>query len=57
MILAQALSVITDARGQIRIPEWRPTSLTDDVRRALRNLPIEGDGGPVCNITPESLAR
>ena len=46
MILAHALATITDARGQIRIPEWRPTSLTDDIRRALRDLPVQGDGGP-----------
>ena len=41
MILAHALSTITDARGQIRIPEWRPDSLTPDIRDALRDLPIE----------------
>ncbi|GAA6201255.1 M20 family metallopeptidase [Aquicoccus sp. SU-CL01552] len=46
MILAQALSTITDARGQIRIPEWRPDSLTDAVRAALRDLPIESGDGP-----------
>ena len=46
MILAQALATITDARGQIQIPEWRPNSLTDDIRAALRDLPIKGDGGP-----------
>ncbi len=47
MILAQALSTITDARGQIRIPEWRPDSLTDSVRAALDGLPIEpGTDGP-----------
>ncbi|WP_171127182.1 MULTISPECIES: M20 family metallopeptidase [unclassified Ruegeria] len=46
MILAQALSTITDVRGQILIPEWRPTSLTEDIRDALRNLPVGGDGGP-----------
>ncbi|QFT47606.1 hypothetical protein FIU97_13585 [Roseivivax sp. THAF40] len=46
MILAQALSCITDARGQIRVPEWRPESLTDDIRAALRDLPIEGEDGP-----------
>lgn len=46
MILAQALSTITDARGQIRVPEWRPTSLTEDIRRALRDLPIDGGSGP-----------
>ncbi|MCZ0812195.1 MAG: M20 family metallopeptidase [Pseudomonadota bacterium] len=46
MILAQALSTITDARGQIRIPEWRPDSLTDDVRAALDGLPVAGGDGP-----------
>lgn len=46
MILAQALSSITDARGQIRIPEWRPDSLTNDVRLALKDLPMGGDDGP-----------
>ncbi|WP_424990221.1 M20 family metallopeptidase [Fluviibacterium sp. S390] len=46
MILAQALATITDARGQIQVPEWRTTSLTDDIRAALRDLPLKGDGGP-----------
>jgi len=46
IILAQALSTITDARGQIQIPEWHTTSLTDDIRAALRDLPLKGDGGP-----------
>ncbi len=46
MILAQALATITDTRGQIQVPEWRTTSLTDDIRDALRDLPIKGDGGP-----------
>ena len=40
MILCHALASITDARGQLRIPEWRPTSLTDAVREALRALPV-----------------
>ncbi|MEM9342594.1 MAG: M20 family metallopeptidase [Pseudomonadota bacterium] len=46
IILTQALATITDARGQIRIPEWRPTSLTDDIRAALHDLPLDGDDGP-----------
>ncbi|TNF60937.1 MAG: M20 peptidase family dipeptidase [Rhodobacteraceae bacterium] len=46
MILVQALATITDARGQIRVPEWRPDSLTDDVRAALRGLPVAGGEGP-----------
>lgn len=46
MILAHALATITDARGQIRIAEWRPDSLTEDVREALSGLPIVGNDGP-----------
>jgi acetylornithine deacetylase/succinyl-diaminopimelate desuccinylase-like protein len=39
MILAQALSTITDAQGKILIPEWRPTSLTPRIREVLAALP------------------
>ncbi|WP_417744062.1 M20 family metallopeptidase, partial [Salipiger sp.] len=46
MILAHALACITDARGQIKVPEWRPDSLTDSVRAALRDLPVTGGEGP-----------
>lgn len=46
MILAHALTTICDRRGQIRIPEWRPDSLTPPVREALRGLPIEDQNGP-----------
>ena len=46
MILVQALASITDARGQIRVPEWRPDSLTGEVRAALRGLPVAGGEGP-----------
>ncbi|MEI4263283.1 M20 family metallopeptidase [Roseovarius sp. D0-M9] len=46
MIMAHALASITDARGQIQIPEWRPDSLTDDVRAALDGLPVTGGEGP-----------
>jgi len=46
MILVQALATITDARGQIRVPEWRPDSLTGEVRAALRGLPVAGGEGP-----------
>lgn len=46
IILAHALATITDARGQIKVPEWRPDSLTDDVRAALRDLPVSGGEGP-----------
>ncbi len=46
MRLVQALATITDERGQIRIPEWRPTSLTDNIRAALRDLPVDMETGP-----------
>ena len=46
MILAHALATITDRRGQIQIPEWRPDSLTDDVRTALHGLPVSVGEGP-----------
>ncbi|UYV36481.1 M20 family metallopeptidase [Rhodobacteraceae bacterium D3-12] len=49
MILAHALASITDVRGQIKVPEWRPDSLTDSVRAALRDLPVEGGNGPAVN--------
>ncbi len=45
-ILAHALASICDARGAIRVPEWRPDSLTPSVRAALRGLPVEGGDGP-----------
>jgi acetylornithine deacetylase/succinyl-diaminopimelate desuccinylase-like protein len=51
IVLAQALATITDARGAIRVPEWRPP-LPDSVRRALAGLAVEGGGdGP--RIDPE----
>lgn len=46
LILAHALSAITDARGQIKVPEWRPDSLTPAIRAALRDLPVTGGAGP-----------
>ncbi len=46
MVLAHALACITDQRGQINVPEWRPTSLSDDVRAAIRDLPLDGPDGP-----------
>ncbi len=46
MILAHALACITDARGQIKVLEWRPDSLTDSVRDALSDLPVAGGEGP-----------
>ena len=43
-ILAHAIASITDARGSIRVPEWRPDTLTPSVRAALADLEI--DAGP-----------
>jgi len=50
MILAHALACITDVRGQIKVPEWRPDSLTDNVRAALHDLPVEGSEGPAVEL-------
>ncbi len=44
IILAHAIASITDARGAIRVPEWRPGTLTPSVRAALADLEI--DAGP-----------
>ncbi|MBL8674107.1 MAG: peptidase dimerization domain-containing protein, partial [Rhodospirillales bacterium] len=45
LMLAHAISSIADARGQIKVPEWRPKTLTNSVRAAIGDLsPI--DGGP-----------
>jgi acetylornithine deacetylase/succinyl-diaminopimelate desuccinylase-like protein len=41
IILSQALATITDARGAIRVPEWRPV-LPDSVRQALADVAVDG---------------
>jgi acetylornithine deacetylase/succinyl-diaminopimelate desuccinylase-like protein len=47
ILLAHAIASITDARGAIRVPEWRPDSLTPSVRAALADLEVEGgEDGP-----------
>ena len=47
IILAHAIASITDARGSIRVPEWRPDTLTPSVRAALADLEIDaGPDGP-----------
>ncbi len=50
VILAHALACVTDARGQIKVPEWRPDSLTDSIREALRDLPVLGGEGPEVDL-------
>jgi acetylornithine deacetylase/succinyl-diaminopimelate desuccinylase-like protein len=44
VILAHALAAIADRNGRIRVPEWRPRSLTNSVRMALADCAV--DGGP-----------
>jgi acetylornithine deacetylase/succinyl-diaminopimelate desuccinylase-like protein len=47
IILAHAIATITDARGQIKIPEWRPKTLTEPVRAALAKVQVDaGEGAP-----------
>ena len=47
IVLAHAIACIVDARGQIRVPEWRPASLTPEVRRALAACSVGGgEDGP-----------
>lgn len=40
-VLANAIASIIDRHGAIQVPEWRPSSLTDDVREALAGIQIE----------------
>ena len=42
LILAHALASISDARGAIQVPAWRPESLTPAVRAALAGLEVDG---------------
>src|SRR3954464_7895838 len=42
IILSHAIASITDARGAIRVPEWRPHTLTASVKKALSALVIDG---------------
>jgi len=46
IVLAQAIACITDARGAIKVPEWRPP-LPQSVRRVLQGVEVDGgDDGP-----------
>jgi acetylornithine deacetylase/succinyl-diaminopimelate desuccinylase-like protein len=45
--LAHAIASIAGPTGQIRIPEWVPDGIPDNVRRVLAECEIEsGEGGP-----------
>src|SRR5215475_9562528 len=47
IVMAHALATITDERGQIKVPEWRPKTLTNSVRAALADAHIDaGESGP-----------
>ena len=46
IVLAQALACITDARGTIQVPEWRPP-FPQSVRRVLQGVEVDGgEDGP-----------
>jgi len=48
IVLAHALASITGPRGEIRVPEWRPDTLTPSVRHALAGLVVDGGSdGPM----------
>ncbi|MGE0035818.1 MAG: M20 family metallopeptidase [Xanthobacteraceae bacterium] len=59
IVLAQALACITDARGAIQVPEWRPP-LSPSVRALLKGVEVDGGAdGPAVepdwgepNLTP-----
>ncbi|MGE5793897.1 MAG: M20/M25/M40 family metallo-hydrolase, partial [Bacteroidota bacterium] len=47
IVLAHALATITGPKGEIRVPEWRPTTLTPPVRAALADCEVDaGPDGP-----------
>ena len=52
LIFANALACISDKRGQIQVPEWRPNTLTNSIRMALADCEVDGgDDGPM--VDPE----
>ncbi len=51
ILLAHAIATITDQRGAIRVPEWRPAPIADSVKRALADCePGGGDDAPEIDI-------
>jgi acetylornithine deacetylase/succinyl-diaminopimelate desuccinylase-like protein len=51
ILLAHALGTIVDRRGAIKVPEWRPQSLTPAVRAALAEVVVEGgEGAPEIDV-------
>ncbi|MGE3873149.1 MAG: M20 family metallopeptidase [Parvibaculaceae bacterium] len=45
IILAHAIACIADAKGQIKVPDWRPQTLTASIRVALAQVPVGADEG------------
>ncbi len=45
VVLSHAIASLTDARGQIAVPEWRPSSLTQEIRDLLADVKISGGAG------------
>jgi len=41
IVLAHAIASITDRRGAIRVPEWRPDSLSPSLRKTLAKLSVD----------------
>jgi len=59
VILTQALASICDARGQIKVPEWRPDSLTPGIRATLARFPDTDSSDPnwgEAGLTPAERA-
>lgn len=52
VILAHTLASICDRNGRIRIREWLPASIPDQVRHVLTDCPI-GGGGDAARIDPD----
>jgi acetylornithine deacetylase/succinyl-diaminopimelate desuccinylase-like protein len=53
IILNHAIASITDERGAIRVPEWRPASIPDNVRAALADCDPSGgesDDAPAIDV-------
>jgi acetylornithine deacetylase/succinyl-diaminopimelate desuccinylase-like protein len=52
VVLSHAIASITDRNGVLRIPEWRPTSLTPAVRAALADCEVSGgDDAPDIDVS------
>lgn len=41
--LSHAIASIAGPRGEIKVPEWRPTSLTEDIRAVINSINVEPD--------------